>query len=227
MQLLRRAGQGVEIDGLLLAGRVLLFRHPSRTPHHAISGAGLIGGGGPGGGRPGGGPFARLPRPGEVSLAHHGVLFLDELPTFRQDVLEALRQPLGDAIVTLAGTAFTNCWVWLGPSISRGERICPINGYALRREFRERCTSATVTFASPARFTPVALLPHQVRGGLLSSRLALRCGSAEYPIGNLPGCPSGDSGCDSGAQPLSVAHTGVSHDRRGYGVSGSGNGSGR
>ena len=85
------------VAGLLDPHTPLMATRPFRSPHHTISDAGLIGGG-------------SYPRPGEVSLSHHGVLFLDELPEFAKNVLENLRQPLEDGKVTISRAAMSLCY---------------------------------------------------------------------------------------------------------------------
>jgi magnesium chelatase family protein len=104
-------------------------RRPFRAPHHGASAAAVIGGGG------------RL-RPGEISLAHHGVLFLDELPEYRRDVLEALREPLETGAVSIARAA------WRGQFPSRFQLVAAMNpcpcGHAGDGTGRCRCTPPLV-----------------------------------------------------------------------------------
>jgi magnesium chelatase family protein len=118
------------VAGLLPRGVGLLAQRPFRSPHHTVSDAGLIGGG------------SGTPRPGEVSLAHNGVLFLDELPEFPRNVLEMLRQPLEESSVTLARTnmtlSFPSDFILIGAM-----NPCPC-GYFSDTTRECRCTGAII-----------------------------------------------------------------------------------
>jgi magnesium chelatase family protein len=118
------------IAGILPRGQGLLTERPFRAPHHTISDAGMIGGG------------SGIPRPGEVSLAHHGLLFLDELPEFPRNVLELLRQPLEDASVTIARASMTLSFP-AGFMLVAAMNPCPCGYYGdTTRECR--CTPAII-----------------------------------------------------------------------------------
>jgi len=111
------------VAGLLPPDRPLVRQRPFRSPHHTISHAGLVGGG-------------RVPRPGEVTLAHRGVLFLDELPEFPHSVLEAIRQPLEERRVTVSraqGTITFPASFMLVAAMNP----CPCGYYG---DYRRQCT---------------------------------------------------------------------------------------
>jgi magnesium chelatase family protein len=114
------------VAGLLPAGTPLITTRPFRSPHHTISDAGLIGGG-------------QIPRAGEVSLAHFGVLFLDELTEFKNNVLEVMRQPLEEGSVTLSRAAISLTYP-ANFMLASAMNPCPC-GYAT--DNRQECTCTT------------------------------------------------------------------------------------
>ncbi len=117
------------ITGMLEKNQALVTQRPFRSPHHTISDAGLIGGG-------------HRPRPGEVSLAHNGVLFLDELPEFKKHVLEVLRQPLEDRQVTISRAASSLTYP-ASFTLIAAMNPCPC-GYFSDPSHECRCTYAQV-----------------------------------------------------------------------------------
>ena len=117
------------VVGMLSQDQALVTERQFRAPHHTISDAGLIGGG-------------ALPRPGEVSLAHNGVLFLDELPEYKKHVIEVLRQPLEDRCVTISRAA-TSITFPSSFMLVAAMNPCPC-GYATDAGQRCRCTSSQI-----------------------------------------------------------------------------------
>ncbi|MBU0732066.1 ATP-binding protein [Patescibacteria group bacterium] len=115
---------------LLTPKNPIMTRRPFRSPHHTSSGASLVGGG-------------RIPKPGEISLAHRGVLFLDEFPEFPRPVLEALRQPLEDGVVTVSRVQSTITY----PAnfiLVAAQNPCPC-GYADDNQKECTCTALQVS----------------------------------------------------------------------------------
>ena len=159
------------VSGVLAPGGGLIRVPPFRAPHHSASVAALIGGGGGG-----------MPRPGEASLAHHGVLFLDELPEFQRPALEALRQPLEDgyvSVVRVAGRAvFPARFQLIGamnlcPCGARGDggAQCSCSPERVRR-YREKLSRALVD-----RFDLLLTVPRPRAG-----ELAGGAGEASAPV---------------------------------------------
>jgi magnesium chelatase family protein len=154
------------VAGLLGAGGGLLSDRPFRAPHHTISNAALVGGG-------------SQPRPGEVSLAHHGVLFLDEMLEFSRNVLEVLRQPLEEGFVTIARAArsavFPARFVLVG---AMNPCPCGFAGDALRA----------------CRCTPVQVATYRARlSGPLRDRLDLTVEVPALPPSALGASPAGEA----------------------------------
>ena len=153
------------VAGLLPGGRGLLRARPFRAPHHTISDIALVGGG-------------TNPRPGEISLAHHGVLFFDEMPEFSRHVLEVLRQPLEDGLVRIARAQrtceFPARFVLIGAM-----NPCPCG---FRGDARRVC-----------RCTPQQIARYESRlSGPLRDRIDLAVGVAALPAADLTGDASGE-----------------------------------
>lgn len=155
------------VAGLLEPGRGLLSERPLRAPHHTASDAGLVGGGSP-------------PRPGEISLAHNGVLFLDELPEFRRRVLEALRQPLEQGSIVISRA---NRQVTFPANVQLVATMNPCPCGMLGERERQSCT------CSPAQ---VQQYRSRISGPLLD-RIDLHVEVPSVPLSELEQTPHGEA----------------------------------
>ena len=165
------------VAGALPPGNGLLTIRPFRAPHHTVSDVALVGGG-------------SIPRPGEISLAHNGVLFLDEMPEFDRRVLEVLRQPLEDGRVTIARAArtaiFPARFVLVGAM-----NPCPC-GYDGDERRACRCTPQQV-----ARY-------HNRLSGPLRDRIDLIVEVASVPVATVSDAPDGESSASVRARVLAA-----------------------
>ena len=169
--------QVYSILGRLKPGQPLVTVRPFRSPHHTISDAGLIGGG-------------TTPRPGEVSLAHHGVLFLDELPEFKRSTLEVLRQPLEEGRVTIsrAATSLTYPGRFM---LVAAMNPCPCGFYG---DPRQAC-----------RCTPNQINHYRSRiSGPLLDRIDLQIQVAAVPFRDLAAPEGGEGSAELRAQVLAA-----------------------
>jgi magnesium chelatase family protein len=167
------------VAGTLPARQGLLSERPFRAPHHTISTVALVGGG-------------SIPRPGEISLAHHGVLFMDEMPEFDRRVLEVLRQPLEEGHVTIARAArtavFPARFVLVGAM-----NPCPC-GFA--GDDRRAC-----------RCTPIQVANYQSRlSGPLRDRIDLIVEVPALPVGSIVDGVSGESSASVRERVISARH---------------------
>ncbi len=157
------------ISGLMGNKKALITRRPFRAPHHTISDAGLIGGG-------------QVPRPGEISLSHNGVLFLDEFPEFKKPVLEALRQPVEDHFVTISRAAMALTY----PSsfmLIAAMNPCPC-GY--HGEHGHRCICSDLQ---------VLKYRSKISGPMLD-RIDIHVELSAVPVKDLMTAPDGESSCE-------------------------------
>jgi magnesium chelatase family protein len=173
------------VAGLVEPEKGIVSKRPFRAPHHSVSEAGLVGGG-------------ELPRPGEVSLAHNGVLFLDELAEFRRDALEALRQPLEDGRVCIA-RARARAWFPARALVVGAANRCPCGnlGHPTR----------------PCRCSPKSRRAYLARlSGPLLDRLDVHVGLPPVDVHALVGGAPGES--SSSVRDRVTAARQVQLDRR-------------